>query len=130
MAFSSRLNSIPGGPKIDVKKIEKAAFDAAEVYFIENNRISKLENYLRDYPDGAYVSEAKYYIGYYYYSKNDYNSAMDALTEALEGNEDAAFAQRIMALKAAMLLQNGNSEEAYGIYKTWAEKATNSDNLT
>ena len=55
---------------------------------------------------------------------------MDALTEALEGNEDAAFAQRIMALKAAMLLQNGNSEEAYGIYKTWAEKATNSDNLT
>lgn len=127
-AFSTRLNSIPGGPKIDVKKIEKAAFDAAEVFFIENNKISKLENYLRDYPNGAYVTEAKYYIGYYYYTKNDYSSAMDALTEALEGNEDAAFAQRIMALKAVLLLENGDPEEAYGIYKTWAEKATNSDN--
>lgn len=130
MAFSSRLNSIPGGPKIDVKKIEKAAFDAAEVFFIENNKISKLENYLRDYPNGAYVTEAKYYIGYYYYTKNDYNSAMAALTEALDGNEDAVFAQRIMGLKAALLLENGNPEEAYSLYKTWAEKATNSDNQT
>lgn len=130
MAFSKRLNSIPGAPKIDVKKIEKAAFDAAEVYYIENNSISKLENYLRDYPDGAYLKEAKYYIGYYYYTKNDYNSAMDALTEALDGNEDAAFAQRAMALKAALLLQNGDPEEAYSIYEMWAEKATNSDNLS
>ncbi|MBO4722140.1 MAG: tetratricopeptide repeat protein [Muribaculaceae bacterium] len=130
MAFSSRLNSIPGGPKIDVKKIEKAAFDAAESYYIDYNNISKLENYLRDYPDGAYVKEAKYYIGYYYYTKNDYNSAMEALTEALDGNEDATFAQRTMALKAALLLQNGNPEEAYNIYEMWAEKATNSDNLS
>lgn len=130
MAFSKRLNGIPGAPKVDVKKIEKAAFDAAEVYYIENNSISKLENYLRDYPDGAYVKEAKYYIGYYYYTKNDYNSAMDALTEALDGNEDAAFAQRTMALKAAMLLENGKPEEAYSIYEMWTEKATNSDNLS
>lgn len=129
-AFSSRLNSIPGGPKIDVKKIEKATFDAAEMYYIDNNSISKLENYLRDYPNGAYVSEAKYYIGHYYYLKNDYNSAMQALTEALDGNEDAAFAQRAMALKAALLLQRGNPEEAYEIYRTWADKATNADNLT
>ncbi len=130
MAFSSRLNSIPGGPKIDVKKIEKAAFDAAEIYFIDHNSISKLENYLRDYPDGAYTNEAKYYIGYYYYTKNDYNSAMEALSEALDGNEDAAFAQRAMALKAALLMQNDNPEEAYTIYEIWAEKATNTDNLS
>ncbi len=130
MAFSNRLNNIPGGPKIDVKKIEKAAFDAAEVFYIDNNNISKLENYLRDYPDGAYVKEAKYYIGYYYYTKNDYNSAMEALTEALDGNEDAAFAQRAMALKAALLLENGNADEAYDLYELWAEKATNSDNLS
>lgn len=130
MAFGNRLNSIPGGPKIDVKKIEKAAFDAAEVYYIDYNNISKLENYLRDYPNGAYVKEAKYYIGYYYYTKNDYNSAMQALTEALDGNEDAAFAQRAMALKAALLLENGNPEEAYNLYELWAQKATNSDNLS
>ncbi len=130
MTFSSHLNSIPGGPKIDVKKIEKAAFDAAEIYYIDDNNISKLENYLRDYPNGAYVKEAKYYIGYYYYTKNDYNSAMEALSEALDGNEDAAFAQRAMALKAALLLQYGNPEDAYDIYEMWAEKATNSDNLT
>lgn len=130
MTFSNRLNSIPGGPKIDVKKIEKAAFDAAELYYIDNNSITKLENYLRDYPNGAYVSEAKYYMGRYFYDKKDYDSAMEVLSEALDGNEDAAFAQRAMALKAALLLQHGDPEEAYEVYNTWAEKATNTDNFT
>ena len=130
-AFSSRLNGIPGGPKIDVKKIEKAAFDAAEIYYIENDNILKLENYLRDYPNGAYVKEAKFYIGYYYYyTRHDYNSAMEAINDALDGTEDAAFAQRAMSLKAAMLMDNGNPEEAYNVYEMWSEKATNTDNLT
>ena len=126
--FSYRLNNIEGGPKIDVREVEKAAFEAAETYYIDNESITKLENYLRDYPDGAYVSEAMYYIGYYYYSKHDYNSALQALDDALDGNEDAAFAQRAMALKGALLLEQGNGEEALDVYKTWATKATNNDN--
>lgn len=129
-AFSRRLNGIAGGPKIDVKEVEKATFEAAETYYIDNNNIYKLENYLRDYPSGAYVSEAKYYIGHYYYNKRDYNSAMDALNDALEGNEDAAFAQRAMALKGVILLDQGRGEQAYNVYSTWATKATNDDNFS
>lgn len=128
-AFSNRLNNIAGGPKVDVKEVEKATFDAAENYYIDNESIVKLERYLRDYPNGAYTSEAKYYIGHYYYSKRDYNSAMDALNDALSGNEDAAFAQRAMALKGALLLEQGRGEEALEVYRTWATKATNDDNL-
>lgn len=126
--FSSRLNSIDGGPKIDVREVEKATFDAAETYYIDHEAIGKLENYLRDYPHGAYVSEAKYYIGHYYYTKRDYNSAMDALNDALEGSEDAPFAQRAMALKGTLLLDQGKARDAIDVYKTWATKATNNDN--
>ena len=126
--FSQRLNSIEGGPKINVRDVEKAAFDAAETYYIDNENISKLEGYLRNYPNGAYLSEAKYYIGHYYYSKHDYNSAMQALDDALDGNEDAAFAQRAMALKGALLLEQGKGQEALNVYKTWTTKATNNDN--
>lgn len=129
-AFSRRLNNIAGGPKIDVKEVEKATFDAAETQYIDNKNIAKLENYLLDYPNGAFVNEAKYYIGHYYYEKRDYNSAMEALNDALIGNEDAAFAQRAMALKGAILLEQGRSEDAYDVYKTWATKATNDDNYT
>ena len=128
-SFSNRLNAIDGGPRIDVKEVEKATFDAAETYYIDNSRISKLENYLIDFPNGAYVGEAKYYIGHYYYSKGDYNSAMHALDDAIDGNEDAAFAQRALALKGAILLDQGQGEEAYDIYNTWATKATNDDNM-
>lgn len=128
--FSRRLNGIAGGPKIDVKEVEKTTFEVAETYYIDKNNIGKLENYLRDYPNGAYVSEAKYYIGHYYYNKRDYNSAMDALNDALEGNEDAAFAQRAMALKGVILLDQGKGEQAYDVYSTWATKATNDDNFT
>ena len=126
--FTYRLNGIEGGPKIDVRDVEKAAFEAAETYYIDNESIYKLENYLRDYPDGAYMTEAMYYIGHYYYSKHDYNSAMEALNDALEGNEDAAFAQRAMALKGTLLLEQGRGQEAMEVYKTWATKATNNDN--
>lgn len=126
--FSRRLNNIEGGPKIDVKEVEKAAFDAAETYYIDTDKISKLETYLLDYPNGAYTSEAMYYIGHHYYSKRDYASAMDALNDALNGNEDAAFAQRAMALKGAILLEQGKGEEALEVYRTWATKATNNDN--
>jgi TolA-binding protein len=127
-AFSNRLNSIEGGPRIDVREVEKASFEAAENYYFDNNNISKLERYLSDYPRGAYVNEAKYYIGHYYYNKHDYASALDALNDALHGNEDAAFAQRAMELKGAILLEQGNAAEAYHIYQTWATKATNEDN--
>lgn len=126
--FSRRLNGIEGGPKIDVREVEKATFDAAETYYIDTEKITKLENYLRDYPNGAYVSEAKYYIGHYYYVKRDYSSAMDALNDALDGSEDAPFAQRAMALKGALLLDQGKAQEAIDVYKTWATKATNNDN--
>ncbi len=129
-AFSNRLNNIDGGPRIDVRDVEKATFEAAETHYIDNESIVKLENYLREYRNGAYVSEAKYYIGHYYYNKHDYASAIDALNDALEGNEDAAFAQRAMALKGAILLEEGQCEEAYSIYEMWATKATNEDNLT
>lgn len=129
-AFSNRLNGIEGGPRIDVREVEKATFEAAETYFFDNNNISKLERYLKDYPHGAYVSEAKYYIGHYYYNKHDYASALEALNDALNGNEDAAFAQRAMELKGAILLEQGNAAEAYQIYETWATKATNEDSRT
>ena len=126
--FSRKLNGIEGGPKIDVKEVEKAAFDAAETYYIDTDKISKLETYLLDFPNGAYTSEAMYYIGHHYYTKRDYASAMDALNDALNGNEDAAFAQRAMALKGAILLEQGKGEEALEVYKTWTTKATNNDN--
>ena len=128
--FSTRLNNIDGGPRIDVKEVEKATFDAAETFYIDNASITKLENYLLQFPNGAYRNEAKYYIGHYYYSKRDPASALHALNDALEGNEDAAFAQRAMALKGAILLEQGRANEAYDTYKTWATKATNDDNLT
>ncbi len=127
-SFTRRLNNIEGGPKIDVREVEKAAFEAAEAYYIDTESIYKLENYIQDYPDGAYVSEAMYYIGHYYYSKKDYNSAMEALNDALKGNEDAAFAQRAMSLKGTILLEQGRAVEAMEVYKTWATKATNNDN--
>ena len=127
-SFSRRLNNIEGGPKIDVHEVEKAAFEAAEAYYIDTESIYKLENYIQDYPDGAYVNEAMYYIGHYYYSKKDYNSAIEALNDALHGNEDAAFAQRAMSLKGTILLKQGRAQEAMEVYKTWATKATNNDN--
>ena len=50
------------------------------------------------------LKEAKYDLGCYYYYKQDYESALKSLDEALENNEEAPFVEKVNALK--ILIEN------------------------
>jgi TolA-binding protein len=129
--FGKFLNSVPNAPKIDVGEVERLTFEAAEKAAIDTRpSIDKMQQYLKDYPDGAYAAKAKYYIARYHYGKGDYNSAMTAIDEALKGGGDASYAQDALAMRSDILSRQGKYEEALKSYNELAERATSDDNRT
>ncbi len=129
-SFMAFLNGVPGGPRLDVSEVDKLTFEAAEKAAIASKpSISKMEAYLKNYPDGAYVAKAKYYVGRYNYSKGNYDVAMTNLDAALKNNTDASFAEDAIAIKCAILGKQGKKAEALEAYKNLVEKSTTADNL-
>ena len=129
--FGKFLNSIPNAPKIDVNEVERLTFEAAEKAAIDvRPSIDKMQQYLKNYPSGAYVAKAKYYIARYHYGKGNYNDALAAIDESLQGGGDASYAQDALAMRSDIFTRQGKLEEALQSYKELAEKATSDDNRT
>ena len=129
--FGKFLNSIPNAPKIDVTEVERLTFEAAEKAAIDTHpSIDKMQQYLKDYPGGTYVAKAKYYIARYHYGKGNYDEAMKAIDEALEGGGDATYAQDAIAMRSDIMARQGKLNEALQSYKELAERATSDDNRT
>ena len=129
--FSKFLNSVPNAPKIDVGEVERLTFEAAEKAAIDTRpSIEKMQRYLKDYPSGAYTAKAKYYIARYHYGKGNYNEAMTAIDQALQGGGDASYAQDALAMRSDILSRQGKLDEALQSYKDLADRATSDDNRT
>ena len=129
--FGKFLNSVPNAPKIDVNEVERLTFEAAEKAAIDTKpSIDKMQRYLKDYPGGAYTAKAQYYIARYHYGKGEYNAAMNAIDEALQGGGDASYAQDALAMRSDILAKQGKYDEAIKSYKELAERATSDDNRT
>ena len=129
--FSKFLGSVPNAPKINVDEVERLTFEAAEKMAITDNpSIDKLQQYLKDYPNGAYAPKAKYYIARYHYGKGNYNDAMAAINEALQAGGDASYALDALAMRGDILTRQGKYQEALDSYKEMAERATSNDNRT
>ncbi len=129
--FGKFLNSVPNAPKIDVNEVERLTFEAAEKAAIDSKpNIDKMQQYLKDYPSGAYTAKAHYYIARYHYGKGNYNEAMTAIDDALKGGGDASYAQDALAMRSDILTRQGKLDEALQSYKELAERATSDDNRT
>ena len=129
--FSKFLNSVPNAPKIDVNEVERLTFEAAEKAAIDTRpNIDKMQQYLKDYPSGAYVAKAYYYIARYHYGKGSYNDALTAIDKALQTGGDASYAQDVLAMRSDILSRQGKLDQALQSYKELAERATSDDNRT
>lgn len=129
--FSKFLNSVPNAPKIDVNEVERLTFEAAEKAAIDTKpSIDKMQQYIANYPGGAYVPKAKYYIARYHYGKGNYAEAMTAIDEALQAGGDASYAQDAIAMRGDILSKQGKYAEALQSYKDLADRATSEDNRT
>ncbi|MBR1551839.1 MAG: tetratricopeptide repeat protein [Muribaculaceae bacterium] len=129
--FERFLNSVPNAPRIDVSEVDRLTFEAAEKLAIADKpSITKMQNYLSNYPNGAYAPKAKYYIGRYYYSQNKLGDALTSLDDALKGNSEASFAEDAMAMRADILMRQGKKADALKAYQDLADRSSSADNRT
>lgn len=127
--YARFIQSVPNAPQFDVKDADRLTFAAAEKAVTASKpSIAKMHNYLRDYPNGAYAGNAKYYIGRFNYENGDYNNAVAYLDQALDMGRDASYAEDALAMKSDILTRQGKVAEAIDTYKSIVEKSSSDDN--
>ena len=121
------INSVPNAPKIDVDDIDRLAYEAAEKAYLEKKDTGKLANYIKEYPAGAYVSKAKYYMAISEYEAGKYEDALALVNEVLDASVDAAFAIDALRIKGEILMKQNKYDEALVAYELMAQKASAQD---
>ena len=123
------LATVPNAPRLNVSEADRLTFESAEKAAIADNpSITRMQQYIADYPQGAYVNKAKYYLGRHYYGSGDYGQALTCLNEALQTGTGAAYAEDALAMRSDILLKQGNGRQALQSYKELAQHATSTDN--
>ncbi len=123
------LSSVQGAPRIDISEVDRLTFEAAEKAAIDDNpNISRMQEYLKNNPNGAYTAKAKYYIARDNYFKGKYDAALTGLEDALKAGEDASFAEDAMSMRSDILMRQGKYSDALNAYNELAEKSSSEDN--
>lgn len=127
-SYVAFIETVPNAPKLEVSDIDRLTYEAAEKAATATRpSIVKMENYLRDYPNGAYVASAKYHIGRYHYEKGNFTQAFNQINEALAHGEDAVWAEDALVMKSDILVQQGKHEEAIKVYEQIIQRSSNND---
>lgn len=123
------LKSVPNAPQFDVSEADRLTFQAAEkTATAAKPSIAKMKAYLQNYPQGAYVAQANYYVGRYNYEQGKWADALQSLDLALEKGSDASFAEDALTMKADILRRQGKTAEAIDTYRAIVDKSSSEDN--
>lgn len=125
--YISFINTIPNAPQIDVDEIDRLTYEAAEKAYLEEKGVSKLTEYVKSYPNGAYASKAKYYIAISEYESGKYDTALALADEVVETSVDAYFAVDALRIKGEILMKQNKYADALDAYRAMAQKATSQD---
>jgi len=129
--YEKFLSSVPNAPKMDVNEVDRLTFESAEKAAIADKpSIDKMQQYLKNYPNGAYADKAKYYIGRYNYEKGKYDDALTNINASLKGGSDASYAEDAIAIRSDILAKQGKYDEAMKSYEELAERSSSDDNRT
>lgn len=122
------IQTVPNAPKLEVNDIDRLTFEAAEKAATATHpSIAKMEKYLQDYPTGANVAAAKYYIGRYHYEKGNLTQAYAQINEALTYGEDAIWAEDALVMKSDILVRQGKQDEAIRVYEQIISRTKDND---
>ncbi|MDE5686680.1 MAG: tetratricopeptide repeat protein [Paramuribaculum sp.] len=122
--FAEFVTSVPNAPQIDPSTLDEAAFQAAEMEYIDTQRIGKMTDYISDYPQGTYRPQAMYYLAESASNEGDSSSALDYITTILTDYPDSDVAEDALLLKADNELNQGKAEVALNTYRELERRAS------
>lgn len=110
----------------DAKGIESVEFETAKnLYFSQDYQraITNLGNYIKNYPESAKLTEAKYYQAESYYRLKDNNRSL-AIHEGIKTDFTFLFANKVTARIAELQYKLGNYQKAVPVFLQLAREAS------
>lgn len=125
--YVNYANSLPGGMRITPSRQDSLTYLAAESVFMRGNRTdaaSSMNRYLQTYPDGAYSSDAHYYLGLIAEEKKDEQLALTHFRKVIDAS-NVKFLDNALLYAAQVEFKNGNYRQALADYSRLASSARN-----
>ena len=117
-AYVKYANALPGGMRITPLRQDSLTYMAAESLYMRGSKKdaeSSLNKYLQTYPNGAYASDAHYYVGVIADENNDKARAITNFKKVIDAN-NGKFLENALVYVAQTEYNAGDFQEALAHY--------------
>lgn len=127
-SYASYIKSLGGTITYKVSELDSLSYLAAERSYAAQKNISGLTKYIQEFPQGAFLSQAHYYIAADAFNKKDYGTALLSFNYVLEHQPDGNFAEEALARKSEILYLQNDMDNALENFRLLEKKATTTEN--
>jgi TolA-binding protein len=129
-SYVNYANSLPGGMRITVSRQDSLTYLAAESVYMRGSKAeaeTAMLRYLQSYPNGAYNTDANYYLGVLADGKGNKQQAATYFRKVVDANS-AKYLDDALIYVSAIEYNNGNLNQALADYSRLANSARNLSN--
>jgi TolA-binding protein len=129
-SYVDYANALPGGMRITPSRQDSLTYLAAESIYMRGNRAdaeSSMTRYLQSFPNGAYNSDAHYYLGVIADEKGDKQQALSRFRRVIDAS-NLKFLDNALIYTSQAEFANGNYRQALADYTRLANAARNATN--
>lgn len=129
-SYVNYANSLPGGMRITTSRQDSLTYLAAESVYMKGSKSeaeTSMLRYLQSYPNGAYSSDANYYLGVINDEKGIKSQALSYFRKVIDANS-AKFHENALMYAAQAEFGNGNYQQALADYSRLINVARNNTN--
>ena len=123
------VNSVPNAPHIEASELDASAFLAAETAYIDHGDISRLKEYIAEYPHGTYEPQALFYIAENESENGNSREAVEYASRVTMLYPHSDVAEDAMLIKAENEALLGKTAVAYTTYSELETRAAGATTL-
>ena len=129
-SYVDYANALPGGMRITPSRQDSLTYLAAESVYMRGNRAdaaSSMSRYLQSFPNGAYNSDAHYYLGVIANEKGDKQETLSRFRRVIDAG-NLKYLDNALIYTSQAEFANGNYRQALADYTRLASAAGNATN--